>query len=87
MNINRIHSLNVNPYQKQQQKIQELQKMEKKKDELQISSEAKELQKESVIQAERNEKVEALKEKVQSGQYEVNPKKIAQKMYEYWTEQ
>ncbi|WLR50601.1 flagellar biosynthesis anti-sigma factor FlgM [Bacillus tianshenii] len=87
LKINPLQSLRVNPYQKQQFKQQELQQAEKKKDELQISSEAKELQKESPIQTQRNEKVTELKEKVQSGQYEVNPKKLAQKMYDYWNEQ
>ncbi|OEH92197.1 flagellar biosynthesis anti-sigma factor FlgM [Bacillus solimangrovi] len=85
MNINRINSMRMNPYQKQQE-FQESLKAEKKKDEVKISSEAKELQKESSIQTERDEKIKAIKEKVQSGDYEVHPHKIAQKMYDFWTE-
>ena len=73
----------MNPYNKQMEKMDQVQKPSKK-DKLEISSEALELQKENSFEIERQEKVEQLKEKVQSGEYEVNPREVAKKMYEFW---
>ena len=46
-----------------------------KRDKVEISSEALELQKGNSLELERQKKVEELREKVQSGEYEVNPRK------------
>lgn len=44
------------------------------------------MQQETRIEFERKEKVEALKEKVQSGEYKVNAQEVAKKFYEFWNE-
>ena len=77
--------MNMNPYNKQ------IEKMEKasatsKKDKLEISTEALELQKGGSVEAQREKLVEELKNKVNSGQYEIEPQKIAEKMYSFWND-
>ena len=83
MKINNIGRMNVNPYNKQMEKMEQVHKAAKK-DKIEISSEAKELQKIGNIDLQRQEKVEAIKKEVQSGQYDVNPREIAKKMYSFW---
>lgn len=83
MKINHLRNVNVNPYNKQVEKLEQTQKA-KSKDKIEISSEAIKLQKIGNIELERQEKVDALKREVQSGQYELNAKKVAEKMYSYW---
>lgn len=58
----------------------------KKKDQVEISPEAKLMQQESKIVADRQEKMEALKEKVQNGEYKVNSQEVARKFYDFWNE-
>lgn len=55
-------------------------------DQVQISTEALELQKGSHIETERQAKVEELKNKIESGEYQVNPREVAKKMYEFWND-
>lgn len=83
MKINNIGSVNTNPYRKQIEKTEQLQKSANT-DKIQISTEAMELQKGSRIETERQAKVEELKSKVESGEYQVNPRDVAKKMYEFW---
>ncbi|MGG0720062.1 flagellar biosynthesis anti-sigma factor FlgM [Robertmurraya massiliosenegalensis] len=83
MKINPLRSINVNPYNKQAEKIEPTQKA-KGKDKVEISTEAMKLQKLGNIELERQEKVDAIKKEVQSGNYEVNAKVIAEKMYSFW---
>ncbi|WP_077214815.1 flagellar biosynthesis anti-sigma factor FlgM [Bacillus dakarensis] len=83
MKINHIGRMNINPYNKQMEKVDKLQS-EPKRDKLEISSEAIELQKGNSLELEREEKVEKLRDKIQSGEYEINPKEVAKKMYEFW---
>lgn len=82
MKINNIGRLNVNPYQ-QVGKMEQVQKTNKK-DKIEISSEAMNLQKIGNIELQRQEKIDSIKKNIQSGQYEVNPKEIAKKMYSFW---
>jgi negative regulator of flagellin synthesis FlgM len=86
MKINNFGKVNLNPYQKNIMKQEQIAQV-KKSDKLEISSEALELQKGSPIELERQNLVKELKEKVQSGEYEIEPKKIAEKMYSYWNEE
>lgn len=77
--------MGMNPYNKQ------IEKMEKsatvsKKDKLEISTEALELQKGGSIEAQREKLVEELKNKVNSGEYKIEPKEIAEKMYSFWND-
>lgn len=83
MKINNMGSINTNPYRKQIEKAERLQKSANT-DKIQISSEAMELQKGSRIETERQAKVEELKNKIESGDYQVNPHEVAKKMYEFW---
>ncbi len=83
MKINNIGRVNVNPYNKQMEKMEKAQNVSKR-DKIEISSEALELQKGGPLEIERQEKVEKLKEKVQSGEYEIKPREIAKKMYDFW---
>lgn len=83
MKINHIGRLNINPYNKQAGKMDQVQKAGKK-DKIEISPEAKNLQKIGNIELERQEKIEAIKKEIQSGQYEINTKEIAKKMYSFW---
>ena len=53
-------------------------------DQIQISTEAMELQKGSRIETERQAKVDELINKIESGEYQVNPREVAKKMYEFW---
>ncbi len=73
----------MNPYKKQ---IEKMDKMEKttSTDKIQISTEALELQKGSRIEIERQVKVEEIKNRIESGEYQVNPREVAKKMYEFW---
>lgn len=84
MKINNVGRLNVNPYQ-QVGKMEQVQKTNKK-DKIEISTEAMNLQKIGNIELERQEKIDALKKDVQSGQYEVNAKQVANKMYSFWND-
>lgn len=75
-----------NLYKKQVGKAQPKEGVAKKKDQLEISPEAKLMQQETRISAERKEKVEAIKQKVQNGEYKVNPEQVARKFYDFWNE-
>lgn len=85
MKINNLQGMNINPYKKQAEKYEQIQSSNRK-DKIEISSEAKQLQKLGTFEAERKEKVEAIKKQVESGNYEINPRKIAEKMYSFWDE-
>ena len=75
-----------NIYRKQVEKQQAKNDVAKKQDKIEISTEAKLMQQDTKIEVERKQKVEALKEKVQSGEYKVNTQEVAKKLYEFWNE-
>lgn len=75
----------MNPYKKHIEKMDKLEKT-MSTDKIQISTEALELQKGSRIETERQAKVEELKNKIESGDYQVNPREVAKKMYEFWND-
>ncbi|MDZ5471950.1 flagellar biosynthesis anti-sigma factor FlgM [Bacillus sp. 31A1R] len=83
MKINNIGRLNVNPYNKQIEKSETVQKSGRK-DKIEISNEALELQKIGQIEIEREAKVKEIKEKISSGEYEVNNMETAKKLYDFW---
>ena len=64
---------------------QGIQNSSKKKDQLEISYEAQEMQKDNKIIAERKEKVDSIKEKVEAGEYKIDVEQVAQKMYKFWS--
>lgn len=87
MNIDKTSSSSfIQSYQKQMQ----VSKMEKTKaiqneDQLQISKQAKQLfEKNTEIDLKRQEKIQTLKAQVQSGDYQVNSKEVADKVFQFW---
>ena len=76
----------IQSYQKQMQvspvgKTRPLQK----EDQLQISTQAKELfEKNTEIDLDRQEKINTLKAQIQSGEYHVHSDKVADKIYQFW---
>ncbi|WP_040952405.1 flagellar biosynthesis anti-sigma factor FlgM [Gorillibacterium massiliense] len=80
---------NVNPYNRQQEMktAQSDKARTKRKDEVQISSEAKELQEAvsggQLVDDARKEKLESLKQSVSTGTYQVEAGKIAEKLLPY----
>lgn len=54
------------------------------RDRIEISSEALELQGKDRIAAERAGKVDALKRRIEAGQYTIDHKAVAEKMIAYW---
>ncbi|WYP25829.1 flagellar biosynthesis anti-sigma factor FlgM [Alkalihalobacillus sp. FSL W8-0930] len=55
-----------------------------KNDQIQISSEALDLQVSKQEEAKRAERVEALKKQIESGEYKVDAKKVAERFHDYW---
>jgi negative regulator of flagellin synthesis FlgM len=86
MNIDKVNGSSfIQSYQKQMQ----VSKTEKtrpiqQEDELQISNQAKEMYGKNVKEVERQEKINALKAQVQSGEYQVNNQEVADKIFGYW---
>ncbi|MFD1038886.1 flagellar biosynthesis anti-sigma factor FlgM [Virgibacillus byunsanensis] len=87
MKINGPNQTNFNPYKNQIQKQQDYAKDIKKEDQLQISSQAKQLQENEKPEPKRAEYVQDIKKAVESGEYLVNPEKTAQKMISFWSKQ
>lgn len=84
MKINNFRPVNMNPYNKQ---INQTNKQEsaKRSDKLEISAEALEMQQGgNQIEIERQQRVNELKNKVESGEYKINPEEVARKMYSFW---
>ncbi|MFD2116999.1 flagellar biosynthesis anti-sigma factor FlgM [Paenibacillus yanchengensis] len=74
----------ANPYKLQQEMRAEQFGTKRRKDEVQISPEAKEmLQSSQLNQAERSKHIEQLKQSVASGTYHVEAGKIAEKLLPY----
>ncbi|WP_071393505.1 flagellar biosynthesis anti-sigma factor FlgM [Bacillus tuaregi] len=85
MKINNFRPMNVNPYNKQMDKVGKLQAQGAgQKDKIEISKEALEMQITNQYDVERQQKVDELKNKIESGEYKVNPRELASKMYSYW---
>jgi negative regulator of flagellin synthesis FlgM len=87
MRINHFNSIQNNPYKKQTQDVkQETVQSTYKKDEIQISDEAKKLLSSSKFEQERADKVNEIKQQVESGSYKVNASKVAKSILDYWRE-
>ncbi|MFC5628458.1 flagellar biosynthesis anti-sigma factor FlgM [Aliibacillus thermotolerans] len=88
MNYVKINPLGpTNPYHRNQsiQRPEKENHSRNERDKVEISKEAQHMQQGPDIRAWREEKVEAVKRKVESGSYEVNPKEVARRFYEFWT--
>ncbi|MCM3718469.1 flagellar biosynthesis anti-sigma factor FlgM [Fictibacillus phosphorivorans] len=85
MRINHFNSIQNNPYKKQTQDVkQDSVKSSYKKDEVQISDEAKKLLSTSKFEQERADKVNEIKRQIESGNYEVNNSKVAKSILDFW---
>jgi negative regulator of flagellin synthesis FlgM len=85
MRINHFNSIQNNPYKKQTQDMkQESVQSAYKRDEIQISDEAKKLLSSSKFEQERAEKVNEIKRQVESGSYQVNTSKVARSILDFW---
>ncbi|KOF09893.1 flagellar biosynthesis anti-sigma factor FlgM [Planococcus glaciei] len=76
----------IQSYQKQMQVSPvERTKPVQKEDQVQISNRAKEMfEKNSGVDSARQEKIDALKMQIQSGNYEVNSAKLADRIHDFW---
>lgn len=76
----------IQSYQKQMQvsPVEKTRSMQKE-DQLQISPQAKEMfKKNTEVDVDRQQKINALKAQVQSGEYKINSEKVADSFYQFW---
>ncbi|TFD95785.1 flagellar biosynthesis anti-sigma factor FlgM [Jeotgalibacillus sp. R-1-5s-1] len=85
MKINPLNNSAINPYKRQQAKVEQAEAQKQKTtDKLEISNQAKELLGNGRIQAERREKVDQLKSEVENGTYKADPKKTAEDLLKFF---
>ncbi|MDE3840155.1 flagellar biosynthesis anti-sigma factor FlgM [Bacillus methanolicus] len=85
MKINNFGPSGVNPYKRQMDKLNQVERSAgKKADKVEISTEAKELQLVLQLENERQVKVNELKMQVENGTYKPNPKEIAKGIYQFY---
>ncbi|TQS74833.1 flagellar biosynthesis anti-sigma factor FlgM [Ornithinibacillus gellani] len=87
MKINGPNQTHFNPYNNQLQKHDRKVSQYKQQDQLEISSEAKELQESEKLHPKREAYLQQLKKDIQTGNYEINYEKTAQKMIDFWSKQ
>ncbi|PAV31013.1 flagellar biosynthesis anti-sigma factor FlgM [Virgibacillus profundi] len=85
MKINGPNQSNFNPYKNQIQKQMDYKKETNKQDQIEISSQAKQLQENEKPNAKRAAYVQDIKNAVDSGEYKINHEKAAQKMIDFWS--
>ncbi|PSL48569.1 FlgM family anti-sigma-28 factor [Salsuginibacillus halophilus] len=83
MKINPLGPMNNNPYRQQVEKQNEAGQAAQKKDQVEISDQAKHMQQESGDEI-RTDKVNELKQQIDSGEYNVNNNDIARSLYDFW---
>ncbi len=84
--------MKINPMQSVQQAYRKLQETQdrqqqsqtKRSDQVEISSEAKEMARAKELSAERQERVNEVKDQIDKGTYKVNHEEVAKKFYEFW---
>lgn len=75
----------VNPYNKQQKNLKAAEsKSVAATDKIEISSAAKEMSASSTYSTERAQKIQQLKEQIHSGNYQVDSRKVAEDMLNYY---
>ncbi|MFG6495424.1 flagellar biosynthesis anti-sigma factor FlgM [Fictibacillus sp. UD] len=85
MRINHFNSIQNNPYKKQVPHMKDTHvKAAYKKDEIQISDEAKKLLLSSKFEQDRTDKINEIKQQVDSGTYKVNASKTAASIISYY---
>jgi negative regulator of flagellin synthesis FlgM len=86
MKIQNYRSSSIHLYQKQLDQ-QKLTKKRSQEDKIEISTQAKELQRMSEIELERQEKVQKMIEQVESGAYAIDAKEIAKSLIQFYRKQ
>lgn len=81
MKITPIHLNSVNPYNKQQRTIDVTASKSTFTDKVEISTTAKEM---STVNTERTQKIQKLKEQIQSGDYQVDARKVAEDLLKFY---
>lgn len=84
MKIHGTNRVNANPYQQQLKNQLKYPKGSQKRDQLEISREAIELQKKKAKDVKREKYIASLKNKIDSGTYKINYEETAKKMLEFW---
>ncbi len=85
MKINKPHIPAINPYKANDFNLKKsTQQQAVQQDKLEISTKAKELSEITSSATARSEHVQRIKEQVTTGNYEVNPEKIAQSLVKYY---
>jgi len=84
MKINNIGSMGVNPYKRNLEKNTAVHKSQTKEDKVEISSKAIDLQASNEMTKARQEKVQAIKTQLESGNYTIDPKAIAKGLLNFY---
>lgn len=84
MKINNYGIQGINPYNNTKRTKETTTQGSSFADKLEISTAAKEMNVTSQIEAERAAKVQKLKEEIQSGEYKVDARKVAEDMLKYY---
>ena len=82
MSFNNVNA--VNPYRQQQRNVSTTESKSAFTDKIEISMAAKELQVNSNYSNERTEKIQQLKADIESNQYKVDARKVAEDMLKYY---
>ncbi|MFD1416984.1 flagellar biosynthesis anti-sigma factor FlgM [Oceanobacillus jeddahense] len=85
MKIHGPNPTNFNPYKQVFKDKQAAESAASKKDSIEISNEAKKLQKQEQPNEARAAYVNEIKQKIENNQYEINYDKVARKMHDFWT--
>lgn len=84
MKINSLQSVKTNPYQKKITKERlETKSNKNERDKLEISTEAKKLLT-GVEMTDREKRIQEIKTLIESGDYEINYKRTAEKLLNFW---
>jgi negative regulator of flagellin synthesis FlgM len=83
MRINGVNHSNIHPYKRPEQYSQ-AKPGTGRHDQIEISQEAKQLLQNSHSTMDRQEKIDAIKEKIDTGQYHVDAYQVAKSFYEFW---
>lgn len=86
MKINNLGASGLNPYKRQMNSLENVERStaKKKTDKVEISAAAKDLQYTSSIETERQIRVDELKNEVESGNYQINPDQLAKSIIQFY---
>ena len=85
MKITTFNMNSINPYNKQQKSLKAAEaKGTYSSDKIEISSAAKEMSASSTYNTERAQRIQQIKEQIQSGEYQVDAQKVAENMLNYY---